>query len=348
MKNIGGLVLLLLLVAVAVLTVSGDWLAQAGAALDVALKDFSDWWKQKYGEGAILHNPWMVFGLVAVTLLCLICGVTSSLVVSHRMAFFSDALAHCAFAGVAIGIILYFLGTIVEDTILTVMILFGIAVGIAIAFVKEQTSLADDTVIGVFFAAALGLGAVLLKAIPRIGGPVATTYNPETFLFGDILLISGRDLVHFALLLVGVTAFLVWLYNPLVFTRFNPSLGRSRNFPVRFSAYVFTVVLALLVNICLKVVGVLIINGLLILPAATARNLAGNLRQFFWLSAALSMAAGVSGLLLSYLWEPTIGRVPIPLVAGGTIVMVGFAFFLISMLLRPWLRGGRPIARTGF
>ncbi len=348
MKNIGGLVLLLLVIAVAVLTIRGDWLAQVGTAVDQATRHFSEWWKGQYGEGAILHYPWMVSGLLGVTLLCLICGVASSLVVSHRMAFFSDALAHCAFAGIAIGIILYFLGFIVEDAVLAVMIVFGALVGVAIAFVKEQTSLADDTVIGVFFAGAVGFGAILLKALSRIGGPVAATFSPETFLFGDILLVSGRDLVYLVLLLACLLAFLFWLYNPLVFIRFNPSLGRSRNFPVKLCAYAFTVLLALLVNICLKVVGVLIINGLLILPAATARNLAGNLRQFFWLSAALSMAAGVIGILLSDLWEPKIGVWSIPLVSGGTIVMVGFVFFLISMLLRPWLRGGRTITRTGF
>jgi zinc transport system permease protein len=269
--------------------------------------------------------------------------VFSSLVVSNKMAFFSDALAHCAFAGVALGFILYFLEAIKDEAdVISVMILFGMLIGVAIAYVKDKTVLANDTVIGVFFAGAMGLGAILFKPISQFGKRI----NPENFLFGDILAVDGRDLIYLTVLLVLTGLFLWRMYNAVVFASFNPSLARSRQVEVKFSNYLFIVLLGFIVNVCLHVVGILLINALLILPGATAANVSRNLRQFFWSASILSLAAGMGGLWLAYFWTPTIGNRELHFGVGGMIVEVGVLLFFVSILISRWVRGARPSLRA--
>jgi zinc transport system permease protein len=341
------LALVLAVAIVVVLAYRYDLGESAGAWLDDRAMDLADWSRERFGELSPTSHNWLLKGFAGGALASLICGVVSSLVVSNRMAFFSDALAHCAFAGVALGLILYLAGYLdSESGILAMTILFGVVVGAMIAYVREKTPLASDTVIGVFFAGAMGLGAVLLKGVRRYG--VGGAFDPDNFLFGDILTVSGRDLVYLAFLLLVLIGFLWWFYNRLVFASFSPSLARSRNFPVRMGNYLFIVLLALIVNICLKVVGVLLINALLVIPGATAAVLARNLRQFFWFSIGFALAAGLGGLALGSTWTPRIQGKAFPLASGGIIVVLGVVLFFLSMLLSRWLRGPRPMARTSF
>ncbi|MCS7016012.1 MAG: metal ABC transporter permease [Gemmatales bacterium] len=320
------------------------WLSRWGERVDQAILQLRDRSQERYGLDAITSHPAQVKGLIGVTLVSLICGAASALVISNRMAFFSDALAHCAIAGVSLGLIMNLLGWITgEEGILTVMTLLGAAVGLGIAVVREKTALANDTVIGVFFAGAMGLGAVLIKGISaaRVRG-----FSPENFLFGEPLAIAGADLVHFVLLLAGVLLFLWWLYNPLVFISFNPSLAHARGISVRLVQYLFIVLLAFVVNYCVKVVGALLINAMLIFPAATALNVARNLRQYFWLAIATALLAGPGGTLLSYLVVLEVGKVRIALGSGGVMVVVGVILFFTSMFLGRYIRGPRPVVTS--
>jgi zinc transport system permease protein len=318
----------------------GDWLGDAVVGFS---RDFE--------QGTFFSTPALVSGLIGVVLVSLICGSVSALVVSNRMAFFSDALAHCAFAGVSIGVIAFLLagyGRDLQDlneSLLLIMIAFGVAMGSAIAYVRESTTLANDTIIGVFFAGAMGLGAVLLKAISKMG---VVGFNVENFLFGDWLALGGRDLVYLVLLLVVTVAFLGWKYNAIVFSSFNPSLARSRGFGTRVNSYLFIILLAAIVNVCLKVVGALLINALLVIPAATACNLARNLRQFFWLSVSLSLASGLAGIVFSYhVYLSVPGVPPIPLVSGGVIVVISVVLFFASIFLGRLVQGQRATVRPG-
>jgi zinc transport system permease protein len=215
-----------------------------------------------------------------------------------------------------------------------IMVGFGLLIGMAIAWVREKTSLASDTVIGIFFAGAIGFGAVLFKSLSNLG-----YFNLEAFLFGDPLFVGTPDLVMLAALVVITVTTLVFLYNPLVFASFNPSLARSRRVPVRLANYLFIVLLALIVNLCLKIVGALLINALLIVPAATATYLAGNIRQMFWLTTGLCLAVGFCGLLLS--WHVELAT-KIKLGVGGTIVVLSVFLFFLAMAVAPLLRGRRP------
>lgn len=282
----------------------------------------------------VLKHYFMVNGLVAVTLFSLICGPVGSLVVGNRMAFFSDAMAHCAFAGLALGFLMgIFLqvpqeGAFLQYGVPFIMVGFGLVVGLAIAFVREQTGLASDTVIGIFFAGAIGFGAVLLKPLAQ-----RRAFDLDAFLFGNPLYVQPADLVLLVILLLVTAAFLVLLYNHLVFASFNPSLARSRRIRVRLANYLFIVLLALIVNLCLRIVGALLINALLIVPAATATYLARNSRQLFWSGTFLCLFASVGGLLLS--WEIE-ARTGIEVGVAGVIVVLSVLMFFVAMLVGPW------------
>jgi zinc transport system permease protein len=270
-------------------------------------------------------------GLLAVLLVGLICGAVGSLVVGNRMAFFSDALAHCAFAGVALGLLLSLATGAAaaegEWLVPTIMVVFGAVVGLLIAFVRERTALANDTVIGVFFAGAVGFGGMLLATIRT-----RSYLSPETFLFGSPLFVTEGDLLALMALAVTVALVLIQFHNPFVLASFNPSLARTRHVRVVFCNYLFIVVLALIVNLSIKAVGALLINALLVVPAATAANVGRNLRQMFWGSIGLALLAGVAGMWLSIVVEIPVGRgEPLRFGPGGTIVVLSVLFFFGSM-----------------
>ena len=295
---------------------------------------------QLFPAGSFLSYEFNLKGLLAVILVSLVCGAVGSLVVGNRMAFFSDALAHCAFAGVALGLLLgVFTGAEGDAAyqlwITLVMVGFGVAVGLAIAVVRETTGQANDTIIGVFFAGAIGLGAIFLKA-----GSGRRYMPAEQFLFGNLVTIPADELLVLFVLAAVTAGVLAWLYNGLTLTSFNPSLALSRRVRVRLCNYVFIVLLAMIVNLCLKVVGALLINALLIVPAATAALICRNMRQLFWGSVGLCLFAGVGGHLLSWdLLIPVVGqRQWVRPGESGTVVLVSVLLFFLTLLLSTFVR----------
>src|SRR5262245_47678778 len=218
------------------------------------MSDMTEWIDQAinriadlFPPGSWLSMPTDVKALVAVVLVCGICGAVGALVVGNRMAFFSDALAHCAFAGVTLGMILALWSRAGQESwvVPLVMVSFGVVIGLAIAYVREQTGLANDTVIGVFFAFAVGFGGMLFASLQT-----RTSLNPESFLFGSPLYVDVRDLIALAVLAILLGVVLLRRYNHFVLASFNPSLARSRQIPLRYCNYLFIVLLALIVNLC--------------------------------------------------------------------------------------------------
>ncbi len=281
-------------------------------------------------------DGFLVKSSVVIVLVCLICGSVGSLVIGNRMAFFSDALAHCAWAGITLGILVTLLFGISERDPIhewlgpTVMILFGALVGIGIAFVRDRTTLASDTVIGVFFAGAIGFGAILYGAFRKLGGKT----DPEQFLFGSPHFVEISDLLRLVALAVIAAIILGRFYNQFIFASFNASLARSRRIPLVLQNYIFIVLLAMIVNICLRAVGVLLINAVLIVPAATAANLSRNIRQMFWWTIGVSVVGGIGGLWLSmFLTLPLPGNNRLELGTNGCIVVLFVLSFFLSIIL---------------
>ncbi len=287
---------------------------------------------QAFPDGTMLSFVFNVKGLIATLLVCLICGVTGALVVGNRMAFFSDALAHCAFAGVGFGLLICLAtDTAVDDfrqNITIVMVCFGVGIGLMIAYVRETTGLASDTVIGVFYAVSIGLAAISTRLVSG-----RQYFNIESFIFGDPINTQTWEIAALAALAAAILLFLHLKYNDLILASINPSLAQSRRIQVRFYQYWLIILLALIVNLSQQIVGTLLINGLLIVPAATAANLARNLRQMFWLSVTLAMSAGLVGYWLS--WEVSC-NLPNNMRVGtsGTIIVLCGLMFALSIRWR--------------
>ncbi len=299
-----------------------------------ALDDSLRWLATGLGTDTLVLNP-----LLAVILLALTCGAVGSTVVGNRMAFFSDAMAHTAFAGVAVALLSIILlagvsnrreADAYSDVVLLVMIGVGAASGCLMVFVRERTGLTNDTVIGVFFALALGLGAMVLPPVKeRVG------IDLDTFLYGQISLVRGGELAALALALVASWAVLAWRYNQFALASFNPSLAQSRGVPVRGNQYLFVVLLALVVNVAINSVGILLINALLVVPAAAAANLARSLRGVFWWTLALTLFSGVAGLEVHrHFAIPLGGGRRMALFPSGTIVVVSVLLFALSLAVR--------------
>lgn len=285
-----------------------------------------------FPENSFFNFPLNLYAMVAILLVGLISAGLGGLVVGNRMAFFSDALAHCAFAGIALGVLLCIATGVPDseyrDWITAVMVAFGIVVGILIAWVRDQTGLASDTVIGVFFAFAVGLGAVFSKLISQRRRMLSI----ESFCFGDPLLVTGGQILALACLLLVVVVFLVRYYNELILTSAHPSLALSRRVPVKALRYALVVLLAVIVNLAIQVVGVLLITGMLIVPAAAAANLSRNLRQHFWWTVALTVGCGLVGQILTWELKLNLGM-------SGVILVLNSMIFFLSMPLGSLLRG---------
>jgi zinc transport system permease protein len=291
--------------------------------------------------GVELHE---VNALLAITLVGIVCGSVGSLVIGNRMSFFSDAMAHCAFAGVALGLLSVLvidpLNRRIDDSpyrwlVPVVMVGFGALVGVGIAFFRERSNLAADSVIGVFFALAIGFGAMLIPEVNKRG----QRFDPEAFLFGSPMFAQAEDQLLLIALAVLVVGFVLFRFNSVVFASFSPSLARSRRVEVRLNHYLFVLLLSLVVNLSIKAVGVLLINALLVVPAAAAANSARNMRQLFVTSLLITLGCGWAGYFISRSWVLNLGAGRVfEFRTGGTIIVLTvFCFFATAFIAR--LRG---------
>lgn len=321
------------------------WSFLEGGWLEQGLQAFSE----LFPDQSFFHYRFNLMAALALVLVGLNCGMVGSLVVGSRMAFFSDALAHCAFAGVSLGFVIFellFGGAGKAEQfwhwVTPVMVVFGILVGGGIAFVRQCTGLTSDTVIGVFFAGAIGLAALLRRLISS-----RRLFSLEDFLFGDPLVATGGDLVGLFLLTLFTAGLLAAIYNRLLLSSFNTSLALSRRVPIQVVHYLFIILLAVVVNLCLRAVGVLLINALMIVPAATAVNISRNLRQMFWRTVILTVAVGLIGQGIS--WEVE-ARTGLPFTIPGTVILLSVLLFILSVMLGPWYRtwaGRAEVASPG-
>lgn len=255
------------------------------------------------------HYTFMQNALLAIILVSPVFGVTGTMVVNNRMSFFSDAMGHAALTGLAIGVVLGM------GEPLWAMLIFAAVLAVAIALVHIKSEASMDTVIGVFFSAAVALGVVILSR----GG----SFSKYTrYLVGDLLSISPGEIRLLALVLVMLLVFWTLFFNWLFLSGFSLSIARSRGVNISLVEILFTVFLALVVTLSIQWVGLLIINSLLILPAAAARNITGNMRAYHLVSVVISLSSGLAGLIISYHWNTA---------TGATVVLCAFLVFLLTL-----------------
>ena len=267
-----------------------------------------------------LQARFMQQAMLGLVLLAPMAAVMGVQVVNVRMAFFSDAISHSAFAGVALGLIFS------VDPALS-MPLFGVLVGLSIMGALRHSALSSDTVIGVFFSAVMAFG---LAVVSR---HTAVARDLQQFLYGDILTIGENELRWLIMLFTALALFQLWGFNRLLYVSLNPVLARAHRIRVALHQYLFAGLLALVVMFSVRAVGVLLVTAMLIVPAATARNLARSAGGMFWWSMLVGASSSVAGLILSAQdWMST--------ASGATIILVSCGWFLVSAGFA-WLRGER-------
>ena len=236
----------------------------------------------------MLHWNFMKNAMLALLLMAPLFGLLSTMIVTGRMSFFSDALGHSAFTGIAIGAVF----GIAAPTWAAVA--FNVAFALLFSWVKSRSNQAADTLIGVFSSTAVALGIFAAT----LNGGSFTKYNQ--YLIGDILSVTPQEIGALALVLLGVALFWILFANRLTLTSIHPQLASSRGIPVGFSQAAFIVAIAVVVTLSISSVGLLILNSLLVLPGASARNVSRNLRQYHGFSVLFALVAGIAGLTVSY------------------------------------------------
>ena len=243
----------------------------------------------------MLQWNFMRNALLAILLMAPLFGILSTMVVTGRMSFFSDALGHSAFTGIAIGCICGMAMPI------WAAVLFSLVFSLLFSYVRSRSNQAADTLIGVFSSAAVALGIF----VATLGGGSFTKYNK--YLIGDILSITPAEIGLLAIVLLAVLTLWVLLSNKLTLTVVHPQLASSRGVPTGLSQTLFSAAIAVVVTLTISSVGLLILNSLLVLPGASARNVAKNIRQYTLLSVIFALSAGLGGLIASYVWGASAG-----------------------------------------
>ena len=260
-----------------------------------------------------LHMTFMKNALLAVLILAPLFGLLSTMIVTGRMSFFSDALGHSGFTGIAVGILCGAVQPI------------GWAVGLAVlfallfSFVRSHSRQSADTIIGVFSSTAVALGIF----IATLGGSSFTKFNK--YLIGDILSVTPGEIGRLALVLLGVALLWIFAANRLFLTAVHPQLASSRGIPTEKTQALFTVCIAVVVTLAMSWVRLMVINSLLVLPAASSRNITRNLREYHLLSVLGALVCSVGGLVTAYYLGCS---------AGATIALYLALYFTVTFFFR--------------
>ena len=249
--------------------------------------------------------------LLGVLLVTPMFGILGTMVVNNKMSFFSDALGHSALTGIAVGVMFGVNNTLVS------MLAFSILLTVAIINVKNTKNSSVDTIIGVFSSSAVALGIVILS---YNGG-----FNKySSYLIGDLISISSSDI--YMLIISFIVVLLIWFtcFNKFLLVSINHTFARSRGVNIKFYEYVFTILIAVIVTISIQWVGILVISSMMILPAASARNIANNIRQYHIYSILIAVISGILGLFISYQFGCA---------TGATIVLISSLFFAITYFM---------------
>ncbi len=282
---------------------------------------FYEWVAQLARNGTLpsdFQYPFLIRGFLCVLVLAPMLGGLSHLVVTRRMAFFSAALGQAALTGVAIGLLI---GEPLNSPY-GGMFGFCLIATLAMVFVKRHATLPPDTLIGVFHALTLGLGLCLLVAVTR----QFNVHQVESVLFGSLLTVTDGDLLLLVAVGIIVAALLVRQYNKLLLDSLNPPLASVAGADSAFLEYFFALLLTVAIVVSLKIIGALLVEALVVVPAAAARNVARGTRNYLAWSVAVAFLAGAGGLAISTkLLVPT---------GGAVVLAVSMIFFLTLAITR--------------
>lgn len=254
-----------------------------------------------------MQYSFMKNAFLAILLVSPIFALLGTMIVNKKMAFFSDALGHSALTGIAIGVLLGITNLNVS------MIIFAIIFAVLLNYVKNKTSYGADTIISVFSSIAIALGLAILAK--------SGDFNQySSYLIGDILSITTKEIIYLAIAFVLVFIFWTTMFNKINAASLNPMLAKSKNINVKMIENIFSIVIAIMVMLSIRWIGILLINSMIILPAASSRNIAKDMRTYHGFAIIFAMFAGIIGLIVSYFINIPTG----PMI----VILLGIIYFL--------------------
>lgn len=260
------------------------------------------WWQYDF----------MRYALYAILMLVPLLALLGTLVVNNGMAFFSDALGHSALTGVALGVVLG------VSEYQWIMVLFAVVFALLMNRIRHSRLSSTDTVIGVFSSVGVALGLVLLSRSGNYS-------NYQSLFIGDVLSITRKELVALGVVLAVTVVLWAVCFNAFHAISLHPAMAKSRGIPVRLLDDVFVLLVAVVVMLSIRWIGLLLINAMLILPAAAARNVARSMRSYHVLALVFGLFSGILGLLLSYFMG---------IATGPTVILVLAALFFGTFFMR--------------
>ncbi len=255
-----------------------------------------------------LQYDFMKFAFLAILIITPLFGLMGTMIVNRKMAFFSDALGHSALTGIAVGVVLG-----VNNTTIS-MAVFAVIFALLLNQISSRVSASTDTVISVFSSCSIALGLAILSR----GGNFS---RYSSILVGDILSITLEEIWYLAGILAVTLLFWGFGFNKLLAVSLNRTLARSRRISAGWMENLFAVLTALIVMVSIKWIGILIINALLILPAASAGNISENMREYHFFAVLFSVFSGILGLLVSYF---------VNVATGPTIVILASVIYFVT------------------
>jgi len=250
--------------------------------------------------------------LFAGLLASVVCGIVGTLVVVRRIVFIGGSISHASFGGVGLGYLLGF------NPILGAA-LFSLLSAMGIGLISRKAQEREDTVIGMFWAAGMAFGFLLIG--------LKSGYTPDLlgFLFGSIISVPTSDLLLILILDIFVVALVAVMYKELIAVAFDEEYSAISGLPVRAIYLIMLCIIALTVVILIKIVGVVLAIALLSIPAAISGKFMHNMRGMMGLSVILSAIFIVSGLWLS---------IELDIVSGATIILVSVIGYAIAALIK--------------
>ncbi len=287
---------------------------------------FYDWirhiaqvWVQKGLLPESFTYGFMVNALLCALLIGPSLGAIGTMVIAKRMAFFSTAIGHAALTGIAIGIML---GEPVSAPYVS-LFSFAMLFAIYLNFSRNKSDMSHDTLIGVFLAASIAVGSALMLTVTR----KISIHILDSFLFGSILSAGNQDITLLFAITVTTIIIGVFYFNRLMLTGLNPALAAVRGVPVTALNYMFIILIALITVASVKIIGAVLVEALLIIPAASARNISSSLKSFIIYSVLFAMFSAITGIIL-----PVELNLSVP--SGAAIIITATILFIITMIIR--------------
>ena len=258
-----------------------------------------------------LSYDFMKSAFLAILIITPLFGLMGTMIVNKKMAYFSDALGHSALTGIAVGVVCG-----IPDTNLS-MVIFAVVFALLLNKIGSKSTASTDTIISVFSSCSVAIGLAILSK----GGNFS---KYSGILVGDVLSITKQEIIYLVVIFAVTIIFWGICFNWMNAICIHRALAGSKRIPVRLMDNIFAVLVALIVMMSIKWVGILIINALLILPAAASGNISVNMREYHLFSLIFSVFSGVLGLILSYYTNVATG--PMIVIIASLIYFLTYFF----------------------